>query len=163
MASVIETKGKSAPRIDMTPMVDLGFLLITFFVMTTTLSKQRTLEMNMPDTSSPPSMVLKDSRVLNVVVGKDNFTTYFGTDTDIKQQHKNSEELRTCLIQHKNSVNDKISHGQLLADDIAFLIVKPTLKSTVADLVQVLDELSINEIQSYSIVDADSVDEKMVR
>ncbi|MFM7079991.1 MAG: ExbD/TolR family protein, partial [Bacteroidota bacterium] len=39
---------KSTTHIDMTPMVDLAFLLLTFFMLTTTFSKPKTMEVNMP-------------------------------------------------------------------------------------------------------------------
>jgi biopolymer transport protein ExbD len=162
MAAIIETKGKSAPRIDMTPMVDLGFLLITFFVMTTTLSKQRALQLDMPNSTDPPSTVLKNSRVLNVVVGNNKIATYFGLDSNNVKVHQTNDGFRKTLIEHEGIVNAKIKNGQLAEGDIAFLIVKPTPKSTVADLVNILDELTINDVSAYSIIDANAGDEKMV-
>ena len=69
---------KLSTRVDMTPMVDLGFLLITFFVITTELSKPATLDLNMPKEGSP--MPLGSSDALTVLLGKNNTICYYHGD-----------------------------------------------------------------------------------
>jgi biopolymer transport protein ExbD len=69
---------KQNNRIDMTPMVDLGFLLITFFVMTTELSNPTTVNLNMPKDGS--SMPLGKSNALTILLDRDNKAYYYHGD-----------------------------------------------------------------------------------
>src|ERR1039458_5055987 len=75
-------KGKKlSTRIDLTPMVDLGFLLITFFMFTTTLAKPKTMEINMP--YKDPNMKIEDqnkikkSVALTVLLSKNHRIYYY--------------------------------------------------------------------------------------
>src|SRR5476651_1177104 len=73
-------KGKKlSTRIDLTPMVDLGFLLITFFMYTTTMSKPKTMEINMPykDPHIIDSTKVKASTALTVLLSKNHRIYYY--------------------------------------------------------------------------------------
>ena len=72
MAS-IDTGKKGAPSIDMTPMVDLGFLLITFFMLATTFSKPKTMEIIKPAKDDPQNKEtpkVNKNRVLSILLGE---------------------------------------------------------------------------------------------
>ncbi len=72
------------PRIDFTPMVDLGFLLITFFMISTTLAKPKVIELRMPDpTPSPsPTAYPEESTVSVILAAHHKAVRYFGTFTN---------------------------------------------------------------------------------
>jgi biopolymer transport protein ExbD len=85
MAEIIqEEKGKGGkrkqkkhpPHIDMTPMVDLMCLLITFFMLTTAFSKAKIMEINLPEKIKDPTKQeapkISASRTLNIILGPDN-------------------------------------------------------------------------------------------
>ncbi|MDD1444354.1 biopolymer transporter ExbD, partial [Dolichospermum sp. ST_sed3] len=72
---------KMSTKIDLTPMVDLGFLLVTFFMLTTTFSKPQTMEINLPvkedivDTTEVPGVAA--SKTLTIVMAEDNKLIYY--------------------------------------------------------------------------------------
>src|SRR5947209_4254778 len=71
---------KASTRIDLTAMVDLAFLLITFFIMTTTLAKPKAMDMFMPDKSvKDQQLPVPESRTMTVLLGgKDKLEWYIG-------------------------------------------------------------------------------------
>jgi len=138
-----------AVRIDMTPMVDLGFLLITFFVFTATMSVPNTMKLYMPhDGDSTP---VRKSKILTVILGNDNKVyAYEGAFEDALRENSiiptnygesdgigNLIRQKQKLLQKSNTENGK--------DDLVFLI-KPTKRSTYKNIIDALDETTINGV-----------------
>lgn len=164
---------KLSTRVDMTPMVDLGFLLITFFVFTTTMSKPKTMQINMPykDENKPPETEtkIKESCALTILLGDDNVVYYYeGMGTDpanppvVKAtKFKDKDGIRDVIINKKKAVEDLRRSGALLADDKLTVLIKPDVSSTYDDLVNILDEMNINMVPSYAVVDITDVDKEL--
>src|SRR6266487_3551609 len=72
-------KGKKlSTRVDLTPMVDLGFLLITFFVFTTSVSKPTAMKLIMPhDTEHNDSMSTPESKIISLLLAGQNKIYYY--------------------------------------------------------------------------------------
>jgi len=71
---------KMSTKIDMTPMVDLAFLLLTFFMLTTTFNKPQTMEINMPDKNvkdEEEQTKIKASEALTIILGKNDKVYYY--------------------------------------------------------------------------------------
>ena len=68
---------KTAPRVDMTPMVDLMFLLVTFFILTTSISTPQAMDIAKPDKNEKQPenrLELKASKTMTILLGKNNKT-----------------------------------------------------------------------------------------
>jgi len=169
-------KGKKlSTRIDLTPMVDLGFLLITFFMYTTTMSKPKTMEINMPykdeNIKEDEQTKIKASTVVSVLLSKDNRIYYYegiGDDPTKPPQlnvtyFKPKDGIRDVLINKKKAVEELKASGALGAKDQVTVIIKPDVTSTYEDLVNMLDEMSINDIRVYAIVDITPVDKEFIQ
>lgn len=71
---------KMSTRVDFTPMVDLGFLLITFFMLTTSMNKPKTMEINMPDKNvkeEKDKTIVKASQAVTLLLTQDNKVVYY--------------------------------------------------------------------------------------
>jgi biopolymer transport protein ExbD len=173
----MEVKGgkKGAPRVDLTPMVDLGFLLITFFMFTTTMSKPKAMEIQMPYKDEKLKEVdknkIKESTALTILLSKDHRVYYYeGIGSDpAKPPHvevtyfKNNNGIRDVIIKKKKSVQDLISQGVLVASDKPTILIKPDSNSTTDDLINILDEMTINAIPIYAVVDITPVDRDYIQ
>ena len=141
----------------MTPMVDLGFLLITFFVFTTTISQPTALKLNLPkDTDKPEEQTkTKASGALTVLLGKDNHLFYYEGELDPAGknfQATNFKDVRNIIIQKKRSTP---------ADDF-MVVIKPTDQSTYKNVVDILDEMTINVVKRYALVDISEGENQLV-
>jgi biopolymer transport protein ExbD len=125
-------------KIDMTPMVDLGFLLITFFMLTTTLQKPKVMPLGMPEPSIK-TMPVKDSNALTVILEKDRKIKYFN---GLKGQEKlsNFKDIRSVLLENRARIGEGF-----------FVIIKANQGATYGSLVDILDELAITSCPSYAI------------
>jgi biopolymer transport protein ExbD len=169
-------KGKKlSTRVDLTPMVDLGFLLITFFMLTTTLNKPKTMEINMPykDEIIPEEdeTKIKESTALTVLLSKKHRIYYYEgmatdpeTPPDVKiTGFKPEKGIRDVIINKMKAVEDLKRAGQLTAKDKTTVLIKPDTNSTYEDLVNMLDEMAINDVRVYAIVDITDVDREFIQ
>src|ERR1700754_4471791 len=103
-------KGKKlSTRVDLTPMVDLGFLLITFFIFTTTMSQPTAMRLYLPkDTDKPEEQnKVKASGALTIMLGKANQVYYYEGDDPTKIQATSFKDIRGIIINKKKSTDPK--------------------------------------------------------
>ena len=152
----------NSPRMDMTPMVDLGFLLITFFIFTTTMFESKAMKLFMPTDKGKSE--LGESKALTVMLAQNNKVyAYPGKFEDAVKQNKiiltNYDESFGIgnlirLKQEQLQQTDK-KEGR---DGLVFLI-KPTAQSSYKNVVDALDETIINGVKKYMVLDP-SAEEK---
>jgi biopolymer transport protein ExbD len=148
---------KSGSKVDLTAMVDLAFLLITFFMLTTTLSKPQSMPLGLPDkeddkTKDKPIKV-DENRTMTVLLGdNDKMTYYMGLlATPIagpKEISYGKEGIRKELLKRKKSVLEYTGKK----DKGMIVIIKPSKKSNYRNLVDILDEMAIVDVPTYAIV-----------
>ncbi len=169
-------KGKKlSTRVDLTPMVDLGFLLITFFMFTTTLSKPKTMEINMPykdeKIKEEEQSKIKESTAMTVLLSKNHRVYYYEGLADDPDNpptlqvtnFKPKGGIRDAIIDKKKKVEELKQQGLLGAKDQLTILIKPDDNSTYDDLVSILDEMSINDVRVYAIVDITDVDREFIK
>ncbi len=171
----VKKSKKLSTRIDRTPMCDLGFLLITFFMYTTTMAKPKTMEINMPykdpNIKEQDQTKIKESEALTILLSKNHRVYYYegiGSDPnkppDVKVTYfKASGGIRDEIIAKAQKVAQAKQAGQLLPQDQMTVLIKPDTNSTYDDLVNILDEMSINDVKTYAIVDITSVDQDFIQ
>jgi biopolymer transport protein ExbD len=163
---------KLSTRVDMTPMVDLGFLLITFFIFTTTMSSPKALNLNMPkDTNKDEELnKAKESGALTIMLGKNNGVYYYegqlapdgsnfktATFATIREEiiNKKKDVIKnhvhddTCPKEWAKNNGDKNS----CLDRDFVVVIKPDEDATYRNTVDMLDEMTINNVKRYAMVD----------
>lgn len=169
-------KGKKlSTRIDLTPMVDLGFLLITFFMLTTTLAKPKTMEINMPykdkNLTEEEKNKIKNSVALTILLSKNHRMYYYegiGDDPNKPPEYKTAyfggkNGIRDILINKKKFVDGMKASGALTTKDETTVLIKPDTTSTYSDLVNILDEMTINDIKVYAIIDISTIEQDNIK
>lgn len=146
-------KGTSKP--DMTPMVDLGFLLLTFFIFTTTFSKPNVMKLFMPEKNGEASDMLAKN-TLTIVLGSDNRIFWYQKPLD-----EVTEDDLVETTYAAEGIRNEILKKYIAAIDTAkfTVIIKPTDSATFENAVDILDEMEITGSKRFSIVDLSSVEQ----
>ncbi|MEI6060180.1 MAG: biopolymer transporter ExbD [Bacteroidota bacterium] len=179
---------KLSTRIDFTPMVDLGFLLITFFMLATSLIKPQTMEITMPSNKKmqeEDKTVAKASQAVTLILGKNDKVFYYFGKTEGAQVLETSYAatgLRKLLLEKNFDVAKQVEDlkaekaktkmdeelfqkrlGEIKANKNAPIVrIMATDESNYKNLVDALDEMNICSISRYAIVDIDEPDLKLV-
>ncbi len=152
---------KPIPNVDLTAMVDLAFLLITFFMLTTSLRKESAMELAKPDPGEDVSQktVYPASRTLTILLAKDNKAVYYlGEVTPSAMRIVDISAVREVIL----NVRDKIFHAHKNTDDKSmYIIVKPTNKAVYKNFIDIMDEIAINKIVGYAIDDKYILEEEI--
>jgi biopolymer transport protein ExbD len=152
-------KGKKlSTRVDLTPMVDLGFLLITFFIFTTTMSQPTAMRLFLPkDTEKPEEQnKAKESGALTIMLSKNDVVYYYeGILAPDASNFKttNFKEIRDIILNKKKNTK---------AEDFV-VVIKPNAESSYKNVVDMLDEMTINEVKRYALVDISPVEDQLIR
>jgi biopolymer transport protein ExbD len=142
---------KASTRVDLTAMVDLAFLLITFFIMTTTLSKPKAMDVTMPDKdeNTKQELPVAASRSMTLLLGANDKLEWFVGEpgkTPPETISYGKDGLRKVLIEKGKEVQQKFGNYMIV-------LIKPSDKSNYKNLVDALDEMKIAAVQSYAIID----------
>lgn len=125
-------KRRLGVRIDMTPMVDIAFLLLIFYMVTTVFSMPQAMEINMPPAEDQQTeLKIKESNVLTVHIDEQN-RFYWNIGRDLPVQFK-VDSLRTLLVD-KNKENAKLN---------TLIVIHP--KARYKAMVDILDEIDLIE------------------
>lgn len=182
---------KLSTRVDMTPMVDLGFLLITFFVFTSTMNEPKSLNLNMPkdDVEEKNKTEVKESAVLTILLGKGNRVYYYAGKLEPDASNfktTNYKGIRQIIIDKKAEVKKNFDVSRVDAkacedekaearkkgdpnwekacEDIDFtVIIKPNEDATYKNAVDILDEMTINQVKRYAMVKPFEDEMKVIR
>ncbi len=204
MAEIVEQDkhegGKKKPKkhpahVDMTPMVDLMCLLITFFMLTTAFSKSKVMEIVLPEKNKDDKQapVISESRTINVILGPNNIVYWYpGRVKDpknpppLQQTDYSDQGIRKMLLERnrllfkkidafkeqivkenpgmsRDSLNANIRRFKKQDDSGPIVLIKAYKESRYANIVDIIDEMSICGIANYAIVDINYIEDEMVK
>ena len=153
---------KQNASVDLTAMVDLAFLLITFFMLTTSLSKPQSMDLAMPDKgdekNDTENIMISEDRTMNILLGPDNkIKMYMGQLTTPKEGpidlNYSKESLRNEILKKIKSVPLATRSAKHPNGEELIVLIKASDKSTYRNLVDVLDEIAITKVKIYVIVE----------
>ena len=146
---------KSSTKVDMTPMVDLAFLLITFFMLTTTLSKPKAMQVNMPDNKTDQKQDVADRNTITIVAGEDDKLYYYTgiKEPEVHRSDYSAEGLRSVM----NKKNKEVGPDNLI------VIIKAMNKSKYKNIVDILDEMHITHTKRFAVMDITPQDIEIVK
>lgn len=149
---------KMPVRVDLTAMVDLAFLLITFFMLATSLSKPRSMPLAMP--ADGPDGLVPESRSMTVCLGKNNQVLYYLGLADKPligpKITRSGESLRQALVETGRKVFATTGKDMIV-------VLKPDDHSVYSNLVDALDELNITNVKTYAIAKISAKDVDMLK
>ncbi len=183
---------KMTVRVDFTPMVDMNMLLITFFMLCTTLSKPQTMEISMPSndeniTEDQKSKVKASQAITLLLAGEDKLYYYEGEPnykdyTSLKETTYGKDGLRAMLLRRnavavnavnalkQDKLNLKITEDEYKEQaseiksgkDTPTVIIKATDDASYRNLIDALDEMQICDIGKYVITEIAEADEFLI-
>lgn len=146
---------KQVPHVDLTPMVDLAFLLITFFMLVTTFNKPNVMDLGLPakpkdEKQKPQDIDIKLQNSISIIIGKDNRIFYHQqdqaglNDQTLLETNFDREGITKVIEQAKAGAIDK---------NIFTVIIKPTDDAVYKNFVDMLDEMAITKNERYGVTD----------
>lgn len=150
---------KSNGKVDLTAMVDLAFLLITFFMLTTSLTKPQSMDLVMPD-DVIDTIKTDEHQTMTILIGDNNKLMYymgqFITPLEAPSEIKYGKAgIRTKLLEKVKSVPFETNRGLIC-------VIKASKNSSYKNLVDVLDEMAICKVPTYAVVKLEKEEEALL-
>lgn len=168
MAAIEQTtpsgrRQRMSAKVDFTAMVDLGFLLITFFMLTTSLSKPNIMPIVMPESEGDAQVANKASTVITLLLGGDDKIYYYEglENARLDSTHYAANGLRRVLLDKKDRVNalfgeeerpDPKNTNAVKRYSPTTVLIKALPQSRYKNVVDVFDEMKICAIAHYMLM-----------
>ncbi|TCV18915.1 outer membrane transport energization protein ExbD [Sphingobacterium alimentarium] len=145
---------KNGGKVDLTAMVDLAFLLITFFMLTTSLNKPQAMDVAMPDKNveqdKNTDVDVDEHRSVTLVLGSDDKLVWYQGDVKNPLQGPtvidySNEGLRSVLLKMQKLVPQQAGGKDVI------VVIRPSEKSVTRNIIDALDEMKIVDIKRYMI------------
>jgi len=154
---------RMSAKVDFTAMVDLGFLLITFFMLTTSLSKPNIMPIVMPESEGNAQVANKASTVITLLLGADDKIYYYEglENARLDSTHYAANGLRRVLLDKKDRVNalfgeeerpDPKNANAVKKYSQTTVLIKALPQSRYKNVVDVFDEMKICAIAHYMLM-----------
>ena len=157
--AVSRVRSRVSTRVDMTPMVDLGFLLITFFMLATTMSKPTSMSVFFPDKEGIKTAPIGALRVLTIFLGDHDQIYYLdgiapddGKAASSLKTTRPGYDLRNVIFAAHKRVNALPPKGNAEERGLV-IVIKPTAVSSYKNMVDAMDEMAITKSTRYALVD----------
>lgn len=167
---------KMSTRIDFTPMVDLGFLLITFFMLTTTLQKPQTMQIVLPEKDNlkkEDQDPVKESKVLTLLLGKNDKVYYYRgiTKPVLDSTDFSATGVRKIILDAKEDVKKQFGMDVKTDDKTGatdekshlVILIKPNDDSVYKNMVDALDEMAITGVSKYVLMDISIAEKDFIK
>ncbi len=150
---------KISTRVDLTPMVDLAFLLIAFFMLTTTLSKPQAMQLNMPKKTDEDQQKVKQSALLNLILDENDRVWYYEGDTLFRMKKTTfaAEGVRQIIYNKQKEVERTLGDKKK-----TIVLIKMTDEASYANMVDILDEMDITSTATYAIQDLSPLEKEAI-
>lgn len=142
---------KLSTRIDMTPMVDLAFLLLTFFILTTKLVQPFAMKLDVPDENIIDAPPVNFERVLTLLLAGDNKIYWYTADQTPQLTTFSSNGIRKVLLQNNAKIKNMV------------ILIKPSEESIYRNVIDILDVMTITEMKHYFLVSFTDEDGKALK
>ncbi len=166
--SITPKTKKLHPRVDLTAMVSVSFLLIIFFMLSSFLSRSNAMDLGMPDkrTCGGDDVCCfgpVDNRSMTILIGKDNhIVSYMGYFDSPIEEPKSLTSEKNALRKELMTKSSEVIKNTGDPKKGLIVMIKPSKESNYGDLVNVLDEMAITKIQTYAVVDITPEEEKLL-
>jgi len=160
-------KGKrkvQSTRVDLTPMVDLGFLLITFFVFTTTMNSAKAMKLLLPADTVKDSAKVGETGALTLIADEGKVYYYTGMLSKAiaenrfrSRSYNGADGIRNVIIDLKKSLTQQFGNDKKM-----FIMLKGTGESTFKSTIDLLDEMTINKVVSYALMEVTAEEQEII-
>jgi biopolymer transport protein ExbD len=152
----VRTK-KANTKVDLTAMVDLAVLLITFFMLTTSLSKPIAMDIAKPDkdVKDENRLELRASQTMTILLGKNNKVAWYMGEAGKSQPNiEGFGDIRKSILANKKKVADANGNNP---KKTLVVVIKPTSGASYENFVNIMDELNITKITAAPAIDDENI------
>jgi biopolymer transport protein ExbD len=147
-------------RLDMTPMVDLAFLLLTFFMLTTTFAKPTMMQLTMPVKDLNHTTDIRPAHAMTIILGSGHQAYYYFGLARPDDPSVPVPTLHTTNFGPKGIRQALLARGRQQPEPVVLIKAGPRAKYS--DMVDILDEMNITAQKKYAITDLTAADRELL-
>ena len=146
-------RGRPSIKIDMTPMVDLAFLLLTFFMLASSFNGPYIMRVERPEESQAPGPPVTSDRVVTLILGEEDKIYWYQGIEEPKLFTSDFSDggIRKILVEKNMQIKKMV------------VLIKPSDQSRYKNIVDILDEMAITGVPEFFMMEMTSADKELLK